>query len=224
MIGRRTALGAALLGCPLAWAQPQGAASAPGSSPEISAAERLLFVDNHLKRLRPPRQLRYRFTHRETSAAATFDDDVTLALKADPGGTCCAVQGRFLSGARQVNLPDIDAAEANPVTLYFLEREVREMQRLTGGQAAHFRRRIRIALAETAPRATTVRHGGRDVAAQEIAIAPYSDDPMRHRFERQADTRYRFVLSPEVPGTLLRIEADLPGTRTDTLTLLETER
>jgi hypothetical protein len=222
MIRRRSALAAALLALPSLQSQAQAAAGGRG---EISTAERLLFVDPHLKSLRPPRRLRYRFVHREPSAAAAaFDDDVTLALKASAGGACCAVAGQFLSGTREVRLPQLDDAQSNPVTLFFLEREVREMQRSTGGQAAHFRRRIRVALAESTPRPTTLRHDGRDLKGQEIVITPYADDPMRHRFERQAGTRYRFVLSPDVPGTLWRIEAELAGTRTDTLTLLETER
>lgn len=221
MMRRRSAITIVLLALPAV----QGRAQAAAGSGEISAAERLLFVDPHLKSLRPPRRLRYRFLHREpTAAAAAFDDDVTLALKAGAGGACCAVAGQFLSGPREVRLPEIGDAQSNPVTLFFLEREVREMQRTTGGQAAHFRRRIRVALAESTPRPITLRHDGRELQGQEIVIAPYADDPMRHRFERQAGTRYRFVLSPDVPGTLWRIEAELAGTRTDTLTLLETER
>lgn len=212
---RRTALVAALA-CPLARAQ--------GGEP--SASERLLFVEPHLKDLRAPLRLRYRFTHRESlTAGASFDDEVVLLLEPSAGGRCCAVQGRFLSGAREIRLPAIEDAQANPVTMYFLEREVRELQRVTGGQAAHFRRRIRLALAGAgAPRATTVQHRGREIAAHEIDIAPYADDPMRGRFERQAPTRYRFVLSSQVPGGIWRIEADLAGERTDTLIFVETLR
>lgn len=214
---RRRAALLALLACPAAWAQG-------GSEP--STAERLLFVEPHLKDLSAPLRLRYRFTHRQTSPAdASFDDEVTLLLEPRAGGRCCAVQGRFLSGAREIRLPPIDDAQANPVTMYFLEREVRELQRVTGGQAAHFRRRIRLALAHAGPpQAATVLHGGRELAGQEIEIAPYEDDPMRGRFERQAPTRYRFVLSSRVPGGIWLIESRLAGERTDTLTFVETSR
>jgi hypothetical protein len=199
---------------------------------EPSAAEKALFIEPHLRSLRGTQSLRYRFVHRpapesvaraaSAPADAAFEDDVLLQLSPTAAKACCAVRGQFLSGARQMRLPDIDDAESNPVTLYFLEREVRELQRITGGQAAHFRRRIRLVLAESpAPRATTVRHRGRDVAATQIEITPFVDDPQRHRFEKQATMRYRFVLSPAVPGTVWRIEAELPGGHVDTLTLQE---
>jgi len=205
---------------------------AQGGGNEPSAAEKALFVEPHLRGLRPPQRLRYRFAHRPAAAsvaraasvptAAPFDDEVSLHLSATPGAACCAVRGQFLSGPRELRLPEIGDAEANPVTLYFLEREVRELQRVTGGQAAHFRRRIRLALAQAqAPQPTTLRHGGRDVAGTQIEITPFVDDPQRHRFEKQATMRYRFVLSPAVPGTVWRIEAELPGGHVDTLTLLE---
>jgi hypothetical protein len=200
---------------------------------EPSAAEKALFIEPHLRSLRGPQSLRYRFVHRPAApsvaraasapADAAFEDEVLLQLSPTAAKNCCAVRGQFLSGARQLRLPEIDDAESNPVTLYFLEREVRELQRITGGQAAHFRRRIRLVLAASpAPQATTLRHRGRDVAGTRIEIAPFVDDPQRHRFEKQATMRYRFTLSPAVPGTVWRIEAELPGGHTDTLTLLET--
>jgi hypothetical protein len=225
---RRTILLAGAAACGVALpARGQGSA-------EPSAAEKALFMEPHLRSLRAPQSLRYRFVHQPavasvaraasaTTADAPFEDDVVLQLSATAAKACCAVRGQFLSGTRQLRLPELDDAESNPVTLYFLEREVRELQRITGGQAAHFRRRIRLVLAESpAPRPTTLRHRGRDVAGTLIDIAPFVDDPQRHRFEKQAAMRYRFTLSPAVPGTVWRIEAELPGGHTDTLTLLET--
>ena len=40
--------------------------------------------------------------------------------------------------------------EGNPVLLYFLERDIREMERLTGGKSGYFRKAIRLALARSA--------------------------------------------------------------------------
>lgn len=120
--------------------------------------------------------------------------------------------GQFLSGARAMVLPEIEAATSNPVTLFFLEREVREQQRATGGQAEHFRRRIRLALAE-APQvsATTVRNGGSEWPATLIRITPYADDPMRARFPAQAATQYQFILCSQVPGGVFSIRTTVPA-------------
>ena len=42
--------------------------------------------------------------------------------------------------------PDIEGAKGNPAVLYFLERDINEMQRLTQGKANYFRKRIRMAI------------------------------------------------------------------------------
>jgi hypothetical protein len=189
----------------------------------MSAAEQAVFAQAHLRALKPPTTLHYRYEQRVSARPEeSFTDHVTLQLRAATAGACCAVQGEFLSGERRLMLPEVDDAAANPVTMFFLEREVRELQRITRGQAAHFRRRIRLALAEAAaPQPVVIRHAGREIVGQEIVITPYLNDPMRNRFEAWAQRRYRFVLVSEVPGQVWQIEAELPGQRVDTLTWTE---
>jgi hypothetical protein len=192
----------------------QQGAGAP-SSPPLSPAEQALFQEAHLKDLRPPVQLQYEFERRSAVAGdpvAPFRDQVSLQFGARPDGSCCTTQGQFLSGPRAMALPDIEAATSNPVTLFFLEREVRELQRATGGQAAHFRRRIRLALADGAQvSATTVRHGGRELPATLIRITPYADDPVRARFAAYAATQYQFILCSQVPGGVFSLQTTVPG-------------
>ena len=120
---------------------------------------------------------------------------------------------------RKLELADIDAANANPVILFFLEREVREMHRLTGGSINYYRKRIRMALAEGgASRDVTRDLGPRRIAATEIHIAPYRDDPARSRYEKFAEKTYIFTLSDEVPGKVVELRSELtaasgrPGT------------
>jgi hypothetical protein len=199
------------------------AAAVAHSQAQPSQVEQAIFSDAHFGAVKPPAQLRYRFEHRDVAQpAAAFDDTVTLQLRAAAAGRCCTVNGQFLSGERQMALPEIEDAVSNPVTMYFLEREVRELQRQTKGQAAHFRRRIRLALAEAGPpTALTIRYNGKDLPAREIVVSPFVNDPMRARFEPQAQRRYRFVLAAGVPGQVWRIEAELPGERSDVLALME---
>src|SRR4029078_9585832 len=125
----------------------------------------------------------------------------TLALVARKDGRCCGTHVDYLSGANAVTLPDLDEPQGNPMLMYFLEGEVRLLERSTHGQAAHFRRRIRQALASDATvRDTTVRWGCKEVTWQEVHVAPFVNAPYRVRFEREAKTEYTFVLSDAVPG------------------------
>jgi hypothetical protein len=175
-------------------------ASAEEPPKDFSPAERALFMTDQFAKLRPPTTLRYQF-HRTGSMEPAFDDKVSIALKAQSNGKCCDATGEFLSGERKLDLPAVEGATGNPVTLYFLERDVREMQRLTTGKSNYFRKRIRMAIFQGAQqRAVTLRYRGKAVPGQEFVVTPFVDDPNRPRFEQLAGKRYVFTLSNAVPG------------------------
>lgn len=202
----------------LLWlAGPAGHAQTKDPVPDASPAERLVFLTPHLATLKPPLALQYQFVHKESGA--DFSDKVDVRLSAGDKLPCCNVEGSFLSGERAFRVPAIPDASANPVLLYFLEHEIRQLQRATKGQAAHFQKRIRLALVDGATMTpTTVSWNGKDVPATAVRITPYVDDPYRARFEKQAQKAYTFVLSDAVPGQVFQIRAELPGVE-ETLTL-----
>jgi hypothetical protein len=193
----------------LGLALPITAARADEPVKDFSPAERALFMTDQFAGLRPPLTLHYQF-RRSGSLEPAFDDKVTIALKAQANGKCCDASGEFLSGDRRVELPPVEGASGNPVTLFFLEREIREMERLTKGKAAYFRKRIRMAVYKGAQqREVTVRYRGKAVAGQEFTITPYADDPNRPRFEQLANKRYVFTLSDSVPGGIYAIRTQV---------------
>jgi hypothetical protein len=168
---------------------------------DFSPAERALFMTNQLASLKPPITLRYSY-RRSGSLEPAFDDAVAVKLRAQPGGGCCIASAEFLSGPRRLSLPEVEGgAEGNPAILYFLERDIREMNRLTKGQANYFRKRIRMAVYRGAAiEELNVSYQGKPVAARRIVITPYADDPLRVRFEKLANKTYTFTLSEAVPG------------------------
>lgn len=173
---------------------------------EFSQAEKLVFTDHHLANVKGPASLRYRFV-KSGALEPGYEDDVRVDL--DAAGK---VLGSFLTGARSMKLPEIELAEANPVILYFLEHDIREMERLTKGKAAYFRKRIRMAMVDQAAvRETRIAYNGSEVAAHEISLQPYSKDPARARYDRYADKRYTFVMSKAVPGGVYQVRTTLPG-------------
>jgi hypothetical protein len=179
--------------------------------PNFSEAERALFMSDHLAAIKPPTTLRYAF-RKSGSLEPGFDDKVSLMLTKQADGSCCDSKAEFLDGPRRLVLPEVQGAHGNPVILYFLERDVREMSRLTKGQSSYFRKRIRMAVFQGASvRETSVSYGGKTVRAREIRVAPYSDDPLRVRFETLADKQYVFTLSDAVPGGVVAIVGLIKG-------------
>jgi hypothetical protein len=183
------------------------------TSPEPSQAERLLFMQAHLVKVKPPLDLVYDVDHQDASdPAQSYTDAVKIHLTSDAAGACCSVVGEFLSGPRAMRLPDIGSASANPLLLYFLEFEVRRLQAASKGQAAHFRRHIRLALVDAAVvKDIEIERAGRRIKAQEITVRPFVTDPYRVRFEQEATRQYRFVLADDLPGQFAEIEVTQPG-------------
>ena len=194
-----------------------------GAADDFSAAEQALFIDNHLDKLRPPLTLHYGYRKTGTLEAA-FDDNVDVMLTAQADGMCCAASARFFTGARAMRQPEVEGAQGNPAILYFLERDIREMQRLTRGNANYFRKRIRMALYQGASiRDLTLQYRGRPVAVREFSISPYLDDPNRPRYEKLANKQYLFMLSDGVPGRLYAIRTRIDGESADAPPLLVEE-
>ena len=204
-------------------------ASAQTDQP-ISPAENRLFLDNHLGNL--PARTGLRYAYSKTGSLETPQDGsvkLTVSPSAEAGAHKASVE--FSNGGEKVALPVIEAATANPVILFFLERDVHEMQRRTGGQASYFRKRVRMALANAADiQPATFEFAGKRVTGQQITVHPYRDDPLHARFEKLTEKAYIFLLSDDIPGTLyqMRTVVDAPGATdarapllAETLTLLE---
>ena len=182
------------------------AASAALAQP-VSPAEALLFETDHLARTTAPALLVYEF-RKASNVEPGYSDTVELDLSRKDGHVHARL--RFMSGQRKRDLPDIDDAHGNPVLLGFLEHDIAEMKRLTGGSTTYFRKRIRMALANAAQLGKQpIAFGGKTVEAQVVRIQPYLDDPLHARFEAYVRKTYTFVISEAVPGGVYQISTSL---------------
>ncbi|HYA20860.1 MAG TPA: hypothetical protein VEG25_09490 [Burkholderiales bacterium] len=174
---------------------------------KISEAETLLFETNHLKKITKPEKLHYIFVKSGT-LEENFRDDVQISIdKVMPDGGKY-VTTEFLSGPKKINFPPIEEAKENPVLLFFLERDIREMERLTGGKSPYFRRRIRLALADHAEvRSVKIAYDGKEISGKEIKITPYVNDELKERFGRHVGKYYLFILSDKIPGEIYQLRS-----------------
>jgi hypothetical protein len=180
---------------------------------QVSPAEVLLFETDHLARMKAPATLLYEF-RKLSNVEPAFTDSVQLDVSSSKGQVHAALH--FLSGARQRELPEVDDAHGNPVLLGFLEHDIAEMKRLTGGSVTYFRKRIRMALATSAqvtPQRIT--YQGKTVEGKAVRIQPYLDDPMRARFEIYTRKTYTFVFSDAVPGGVYQVRTSLANAGDD---------
>jgi len=194
-----------------------GAAFAAGTD-EISAAERLIFTTDHLHGIQQQTELDYAFLSTDQPAHSA---DVVKVLVVSPDNAKGDAQVSDHSGA--VPLPNA-GLQCNPVIIYFLERDIAEMEHLTGGQRRYFQQRLRLALA-AGPKIETVTSqvGGKPVKARQIVVQPYLGDPNSERFAQFTGKRYTFLIADTVPGEVALIRTDVPGANNDFAHPLQTQ-
>jgi hypothetical protein len=187
-----------------AQAEPPAPAQAQtAAADELNPAETLLFETGHLASIAHPAKLEYRFSW---DGSAAFTDRIILTIKGD--GPLHDVEADYLSGVQHVAYPPVEQSRGNPLLLFFLEHDLREMQRETKGTTGYFRRLIRLALAQPNLKieSTNVAVGDRQVAARRVLIEPYRSDPnAASRYPRLAGKTYEFILADEVPGQIVSL-------------------
>ncbi|WP_408302635.1 MULTISPECIES: hypothetical protein [Paraburkholderia] len=194
------------------------AAAFAANADEISAAERLIFTTDHLPGVQQQTELDYTFLSSNQPAHST---DVVKVLVLSPDNAKGDAQVSDHSGA--VPLPNA-GLQCNPVIIYFLERDITEMQNLTGGQRRYFQQRLRLALA-AGPKIETVTSqiGGKTVKARQIVVQPYLGDPNAERFAQYTGKRYTFLIADSLPGRVALIRTDVPGANNDFAHPVQTE-
>ncbi len=215
MMGSRSAMNG-LCGMGSRWAWVFGAVvlfaqtGTSAAEQKISEAEKMLFMKNHMKNVPASSSLRYRFI-KTGSLEQGFEDDAVLTVSPAEAGKGRLFKINYLTGERNYKVPEIVEAEGNPIILSYLEREIREMKRLTGGSINYYQKRIRLTLVDEATvKPVTVKYKGKDIKASEIRVAPYVNDPARSRYEKFAAKYYVFILSDEIPGGVYQLRGILP--------------
>src|SRR5690348_2701557 len=100
----------------------------------LSAAQTALFASDHLHAIIAPTILRYRFT---ASGVSGFADTIAIGVSPRPDGTK-DVRIDFFTGERHLPFQPVNGFKGNPVLMFFLERDVLEMHKATGGSALYF--------------------------------------------------------------------------------------
>jgi hypothetical protein len=187
-----------------------GAGAAAADQPEINEAQRLVFTNDYLQDAAPGTTLVYDFSHRRSDGKDDFSDTVKMTVTASGKDGRHDLSFDFLTGDRQVGFHPASGYKGNPLPIQFLERDVDQMAKATGGRSNYFQNRIRRAFLRPEVRPIKVSFQGKEVEATEVSVTPYRNDPNLDRFRSYANKRYEFTFSEQVPGGLYRIRTRVP--------------
>ena len=172
---------------------------------EMSTANVSLFVDEHLETIKEPSRIYYKFEKKSTRED-NFVGNVVLNIVKVNNDATKHITFRYLKGRNKVRFPPQIGAKGNPVFMLFFERDTRDMQRLTGGNALFFRNRIRHTIAATDIYDTKINYNGKSLLGKEMIFQPFLETKLKNRVSRYKTKEFKVTLSKEIPGYIYKME------------------
>jgi hypothetical protein len=184
---------------------------AGGGAALAEGAFDLVFRSGTLDGLPEGTQLRYE--GEATSVAASDQDWQRFVVVLGPEDRAL-VEGRAAEGEEPGrSLGEYPATVGNPVAMLFLQRTVNSISEATGGSPFYIRNRIREALAGPGEvEEVAVPWEGGTIPATQVALRPFAGDAHRDQLGAFADLEIRVVVSEEVPGWYVSLDAEAPAT------------
>ena len=175
---------------------------------EMSSANIALFIDEHLKSIKEPSRIYYKFT-KESTREDNFKGNVVLNIVKIDDDSTKHITFRYLKGRNKVRFPPQIGAKGNPVFMLFFERDARDMQRLTGGNALFFRSRIRHSIAATDVEDIEFKFNGEKYSGKQITFQPFLKTELKNRVSRYKTKQFTVTMSENIPGFIYKIEASI---------------
>jgi hypothetical protein len=172
---------------------------------EMSSANVALFIDEHLRTITEPSRIYYKFS-KESTREDNFIGNVVLNIIKVENDNTKHITFRYLKGRNKVRFPPQIGAKGNPVFMLFFERDARDMQRLTGGNALFFRSRIRHTIAATEVKDVELEFQGNNFSGKQISFQPFLETKLKNRVSRYKTKKFVLTMSEEIPGYIFKIE------------------
>ena len=172
---------------------------------EMSSANIALFIDEHLKTITEPSRIYYKFS-KESTREDNFEGNVVLNIVKVENDNTKHITFRYLKGRNKVRFPPQIGAKGNPVFMLFFERDARDMQRLTGGNALFFRSRIRHTIAATEIKDVELEFQGSKLIGKQISFQPFLETKLKNRVSRYKTKKFVLTMSEDIPGFIFKIE------------------
>ena len=172
---------------------------------EMSSANIALFIDEHLKKINEPSRIYYKFI-KESTREDNFKGNVVLNIVKIDDDKTKHITFRYLKGRNKVRFPPQVGAKGNPVFMLFFERDARDMQRLTGGNALFFRSRIRHSIAATDVEDVEFNFNGEKYSGKQVSFQPFLETELKNRVSRYKTKKFIVTMSENIPGFIYKIE------------------
>lgn len=173
-----------------------------------------LFDKAHLKNILQPATLHYKYK-KQSFIDGDREDTINVVVTNIRNTGRRDTHFDFFSGKYNRPYQDRNNQQGNGVFVLYLEFDIRELDRLTGGNWAYFQRKIRWALSKGVKKEEIeLDYQGKKVKAQQYTIQPFINDPKNTRYSLYASKYYIFTLSEDIPGEIYQIRTIVPDGKT----------
>lgn len=180
------------------------------AAPGFSEVNNVLFDSAHLDNISEPGVLTYDY-EKESVVDDSREDTIKVAVSNIRNTGRRDLAFEFFTGKYKRPYEMMENQRGNGVFVLFLEYDIHEMNRLTGGEWRYFQRKIRWAFAEGAQKKEVdIDYNGKTVKGTQYILQPYADDPKNQRYKLYAGKYYIFTLSEEIPGEIYQIRTVVP--------------
>lgn len=173
-----------------------------------------LFDKAHLKNITQPTVLHYKY-NRNSFVDGPREDTIDVVVSNIRNTGRKDTHFEFFTGKNKRPYQDRENQQGNGVFVYFLEFDVHELNRLTGGDWRYFQRKIRWALAKGADKKEVeIDYNGEKVKGVQHIIQPFINDPKNSRYPLYASKYYIFTMSEAIPGEIYQVRTIVPDGKT----------
>ena len=181
------------------------------SAEDYSDINNALFDSPHMKNIRSPGVLEY--AYKSIINTKVIEDKITITVSNIQKNGRTNESFSFFSGDKKRKYPDRENVIGNAVFMYYLEKDVHDLEKKTGGSWRHFQRRIRWAMAAgAAKKEINIDYNGEKITATQYTIQPFANDKDKKRYGSYVNKYYRFILSKDIPGMIYKIVTFVPKT------------
>ena len=180
------------------------------AAPGYSELNNALFDKAHMKNVTQPETLVYQYK-RDSVIDDSREDTVKMSVSNIRNTGRCDLSFEFFTDKFNRPYQAMENQRGNGVFALFLEFDIHEMDRITGGEWRYFQRKLRWAFAEGAvKKIIEVDYQGKKVKAQQFIVQPYVNDPKNDRYKLYANKYYIFTLSEDIPGEIYQVRTVVP--------------
>lgn len=173
-----------------------------------------LFDKAHLKNIKQPGTLHYKYK-KESFVDGQREDTIDVVITNIRNTGRSDTHFDFFTGEDNRPYMDRDNQQGNGVFVLYLEFDIHELERLTGGDWPYFQRKIRWALAKGAIKEDVeIDYQGEKIKGVQYTIQPFINDPKNARYSLYAGKYYIFTMSEDIPGEIYQVRTIVPDGKT----------